>query len=253
MANDGSQRDGRGDGPVIAPARDEIDQFQRQRGNGSGLVPDVPDAGGSLGMGWKLTLLVLLLLVAALSTAAVQFYRQMQVANVQLADYETRVAALEKRLSVTDESLEQSGEAMQVKIRELDVEIRKLWDNVWKRSKEQLTAHEARLDKLDKTLASASATAEANKKQLASDRKTLEALNAQLAKSAKTENAVERIQGQMVTLQALAEGASDRSNALKSSIAKLEQRVKVNEEWVASINAFRRQMNAEIEALKQRP
>jgi chromosome segregation ATPase len=60
-----------------------------------------------------------------------------------LERYEGRIADLEDRLADTDEGMSQNAAVQAAKIRELDSEVRKLWDNVWKRSKERLGVLEA--------------------------------------------------------------------------------------------------------------
>ena len=60
--------------------------------------------------------------------------------------------------------------------------------------------------------------------------------------------------------QAEVERVADSLNRINLDLAKLEKRVAGNEEWVASVNAFRRQVNtslgelqATIRALQARP
>src|SRR5690606_9437288 len=112
--------------------------------------PAKVEAGGTRS-GTSPMLIVLLLLLVG--WGGWQQWQLLQAQQLQQA-YQARVADLEQRLSVTDESMSESSVAMQVKLKELDSEIRKLWDNVWKRSKEQLAEHDQQLGSLQKNLRS---------------------------------------------------------------------------------------------------
>ena len=81
------------------------------------------------------------LVVAAVACAwAWQLQQQLDQANVALVGYAERIGDLEARLSDTDEGMNQNATLQAAKIRELDTEVRKLWDNVWKKSKERRLA-----------------------------------------------------------------------------------------------------------------
>ena len=79
--------------------------------------------------------------VAGLGAWTYLLNEQLQSSRQQLTSAGDRLQVLEQRLSVTDESMSQSSVALQVKIKEMDGEIRKLWDNVWKRAKQDLAQH----------------------------------------------------------------------------------------------------------------
>jgi chromosome segregation ATPase len=52
------------------------------------------------------------------------------------------------------------------------------------------------------------------------------------------------------TNQAEVERVADRLNEINLALAKLERRVAGNEEWVASINVFRQQVNSSLSQLQ---
>jgi septal ring factor EnvC (AmiA/AmiB activator) len=47
------------------------------------------------------------------------------------------------------------------------------------------------------------------------------------------------------------ESANDKLNRINSQLAKLDQRIKGTEEWVESINGFRRQVLRDIDSLNK--
>ena len=55
---------------------------------------------------------------------------------------------------------------------------------------------------------------------------------------------LERLMSSAKANQAEVERVADTLNRINSDLAKLNKRVQGNEEWVGSINAFRRQINA---------
>ncbi len=241
--------------PKMAPAHDEIASYQRTKAKGSlaarlGEVPDVP--GGRGGGGVSTTILVFVVLVL-LATAglSVFLYQNLSLAEQSIDEYELRIADLERRLSVTDESMSESSVAMKVKVRELDSEIRKLWDNVWKKAKKDLAKHEARLNQQQQSIAKNEGFISSAKAQISKNDTVVAELTTQLAKAEKMQLMISSNQQKLNQQEALLERTTDKANALSSSINKLDRRVKETEEWVESINGFRRQVNRDLSALKQ--
>jgi DNA repair exonuclease SbcCD ATPase subunit len=93
-----------------------------------------------------------------------------------LERYEGRIAELEDRLADTDEGMSQNAAVQAAKIRELDSEVRKLWDNVWKRSKERLGVLEASSKRFASAIAANQQTIAATQQQLGKAREDLAAL-----------------------------------------------------------------------------
>ena len=157
--------------------------------------------------------------------------------------YERRIADLEDRLADTDEGMSQNAAVQAAKIRELDSEVRKLWDNVWKRSKE-------RLDKLEAGEKRAASS-------IAGNAQALEATQADLGKAMTDIAQLTRVAGDMERLmtssrnsQAEIERVADTLNAINLDLARLGKRVEGNEEWISAINAFRQSTNASISQLQ---
>ena len=230
----------------IKPDADDIQAFQRERRtrivDRLGDVPDVKGGGGgAIGGGWLQWLVILLLL-----GGAYYLYQQLDLAKAQLVLDEQRIMRLEKQLNITDESVSESSDQFQKQMEFLDTEIRKLWDNVWKRSKEQLAEHETKIGKLETSLASINkqfeslnAKVAAVEKNTAADKKELASLKVQLQK---TRDMAETNWSEIADLKA--------GGNVAEKVAKLESRVKANEEWLESVNAFRKQVNRDMTNLR---
>ena len=243
--------------PKIAPAHDEVASFQRARKKGKlasslGEVPDVP-AGAVAGSSALTKTVLALVVVGLIATAGGAGYLYMQLNKAQgvIDNYELRISALEQQLQVTDESMNESSVALKVKVRELDSEIRKLWDNVWKRSKERFAEQEAALEKHEKRLDEVQKFASSAQQQFDKTTQVVSGLTAQLKAAEQMKASVsansQQLKQQITSLEAVA----DKLNRLSSDLNKLDKRVAGNEEWVESINGFRRQVNREISTLKQ--
>jgi chromosome segregation ATPase len=241
-----TENDNLGGVPKITPSRDEIASFQRDKGRSMasrlGEVPDVASTGSSTTT--KVILAFATLAVLAALSWSMILHKKLGAAEQAIGRYEQRISGLENQLYVTDESMSESSVAMKVKIREMDSEIRKLWDNVWKKQKEQLAAHNKKLAQHDSFIA-------ANKKQLSNNQTVVMELTEQLASSRQVLVTVKSNQQRIASQEASLEGNSDKVNRLSSDIVKLTGRVKESEDWVDSINGFRRQVNRDICELKR--
>lgn len=242
--------------PKITPAHDEIASFQRTKARGAlaASIGDVPHVDGpamssSMIMKSTLTAVVLVLLVTA--GWAGYLHLKLQAAEQSIRNYDTRITDLERQLSVTDESMSESSVAMKVKLRELDSEVRKLWDNVWKKSKLQLAAHDASLAKQQSSIASNTAFIALAKQQLSKNELVVDGLSQQLKKSEQMKSQVTANQQAITRQNNIAEAAVDKANRVSKDVQKLSGRIKSTEEWIESINGFRRQVNRDIGALKQ--
>ena len=240
--------------PRMAPAHDEIASYQRNQAKGPlaaslGEVPDVPSEGGSSAPTGVLVLVILVLLSTA--GLAGYLYQKLGVAEHAIQDYELRISNLERRLSVTDESMSESSVAIKVKVRELDKEIRKLWDNVWKKSKQQFAAHDAQLKKHQQSIGEVDAFIATAKKQLSRNAVVVTGLSTQLAKAEKMQSSVTANKRALGQQEARYESTIDKLNLLDSQVKTMSRRLKGTEEWVDSINGFRRQVNRDIGSLKK--
>ncbi|WP_372749937.1 hypothetical protein [Litorivivens sp.] len=231
----------------IRPEADEIQAYQRERRTRMvdriGDVPAVSSEGGGsrVGGGWLMWLVIVVLL-----GGAYYLYKQLDIALAQQTLDQQRILRLEKQLNVTDESVSETSDQFQKQMEFLDTEIRKLWDNVWKRSKQQLADHETKIEAMEKTLASLNTQfASLNTKIAAAEKATagykseLDTLKAQLDK---TRAMTEAHRGQIADLKA--------GGNMAEKVAKLEARIQSNEEWLESVNAFRKQVNRDLANLR---
>ena len=240
----------------IKPAHDEIASYQRSTARGKlasslGAVPEVSNPPGS---GAPKGLLILFLVVAMLTAAFSGYlFFQLQSAQQTIQNYELRITDLERQLSVTDESMSESAVAMKVKLRELDSEIRKLWDNVWKKSKQRLAAHETTLAEHEKKIAAADNFITSATQQFSESRQMVQGMKNQLEKAERVQSLVSTNQLVISQQEQALESTADKVNRSASDIVKLRRRIKETEEWIESINSFRKQVNRDLNAIKQSP
>ncbi|TDG12980.1 hypothetical protein E2F43_12250 [Seongchinamella unica] len=184
------------------------------------------------------------MVVAAVACAwAWQLQEQMKQTGAELEAYETRIADLEARLSDTDEGMSQNAAVQAAKIRELDSEVRKLWDNVWKKSKERLGTLEAASKSHGSKIA-------ANEKALGSLKSRVDSAAGDLAKLKNVSGDLSRLMSSAKSNQAEVERVADTLNRINLDLAKLNRQVKSNEEGLRATDAFRRQVLASINDLE---
>jgi chromosome segregation ATPase len=157
--------------------------------------------------------------------------------------YERRISDLEDRLADTDEGMSQNAAVQAAKIRELDTEVRKLWDNVWKRSKERLGKLEASEKRFDNAIA-------ANQQALDATQADLGKALTDIAQLTRVASDMERLMTSSRTSQAEVERVADALNSLNLELARYSKRVESNEEAIRAIDAFRRSTSANIDQLR---
>jgi chromosome segregation ATPase len=170
--------------------------------------------------------------VAAIACAwAWQLQEQLQRSGELMSQYEQRISDLEDRLSDTDEGLSQNTATMAVKIRELYSEVDKLWAarNVQK-----------------KEIATLKGQSAANTKSLSSAKAQLKNAASDLAKLKNVAGDLQRLMSSAKSNQSEVERVADSLNRMNLEFSKLGKRVQSNEEWVGSVNAFRRQVNTAL-------
>ena len=236
-------------------AHDEIASFQRTQAKGllANRLGEVPEVGGAGATSTVIKFILTLVVLVLLATAALAAYlhQKLQIAEKSLQNYELRIGDLERRLMVTDESMDQSSAAMKVKLRELDSEVRKIWDNVWKKSKQRfaendvlLKQHSASINSIDAYIASA-------KQQMTQRDNAVAGLTKQLKQAQQLQAQVTENQRLLKQQEKSLAAVADKTNRISADTGKLDRRVKATEEWVESINGFRRQVNRDIGDLTQ--
>ncbi|RLQ21447.1 hypothetical protein DWB85_12855 [Seongchinamella sediminis] len=184
------------------------------------------------------------MVIAAVACAwAWQLQEQLKQTGNELQAYEGRIADLEARLSDTDEGMSQNAAVQAAKIRELDSEVRKLWDNVWKKSRE-------RLGQLEAASKSYSSKIAANEKTIADVKARADSAAGDLAKLKNVSGDLSRLMSSAKSNQAEVERVADTLNSINLDLARLNRQVKTNEEGLRATDAFRRQVMASISDLE---
>ncbi len=233
--------------PRISLTLDEEDLVRRPP-PGSDKAPPPPAQGGG---GTGFVLFVLTVLVLALAAGGYFLFEQLQQSRKQLELAQQRLDSLESRLSSADESLEENSLTTSVKLKELDSEVRKLWDNVWKKQKETLAEHEAQLAKNEKRLVAIEAQGKKNEelvgramKGYQADRETMTSM------AGKLDRVIAQAEVNRNTLLDVNKQLS-AGGSLDARVNALEKRVGQTEDWLDSVNAFRTQVNRDIDALRR--
>jgi chromosome segregation ATPase len=193
------------------------------------------------------------LVVAAVACAwAWQLQEALQQSSFAMEKADQRISDLEDRLADTDEGLSQNTASMAVKISESQSEIRKLWDDRKKTNPKIL--------KLTGDAANAGRKIGAAQKSMAATQTQLSAVSADVTKLKSVAGELDRLMTSAKSNQAEVERVADDLNRINLEYAKVDKRVKGNEEWLASVNAFRGQVNsaltrmqADIRALQATP
>jgi chromosome segregation ATPase len=171
-----------------------------------------------------------------------QLQTMLEVAQTQLKATQARVADMEALLSDTDETVNKSAAAMGAQLRLLDTEVRKLWD-----ARKVSNASLLRLEKgavtQEKQITGLNNKSTAQQTRLDTMEQSLSALT-QVAGD------LERLAANAQRAQTDVERLADGVNKANLERAALRKQVESNAEWIESINAFRRQVNANITALE---
>jgi chromosome segregation ATPase len=227
--------------PPIVPSRDEVaarsgNRKSRARSGNGGER----SAGTSL---FARLFIAIALVVAAVACAwAWQLQQELLVANERLEDYSRRIGGLEDLLSDTDESMNQSSAVMSAQLKNLDSEMRKLWD--------ARKSSNGKIAKLEKGAKSRSSQVSKLGKTDTDTTTRLAALVADVETLSAVADDLERLLANAKTNEAQLERLSDDVNRFNLESAKLQKRVAANEEWVESINGFRKQVNRKLVELQ---
>lgn len=236
--------------PSMVPSRDDERGSggrsrggSSRRGSGSRRGGQKETSSGGAGILARLFITVALVVAAVACAWAWQLQQKLQGAEQAMVGYDQRISDLEDRLSDTDEGMAQSTQVQAVKIRELDKEVRKLWDNVWKSTK-------ARLEKLEATDEKRAPQISSLQGDMKNVQAQLEAASADLVKLKGVAGDLSRLMGSAKANQTEVERVADSLNRIELEMNRLSKRVQTNEEWVGSINAFRKQVNASLLELR---
>ncbi|MEE4662005.1 MAG: hypothetical protein V2J89_16165 [Halieaceae bacterium] len=228
--------------PSMVPARDEV--ASRQARGAARNKRATSSSEGGAGLLARLFICIALVVAAVACAWAWQLQQSLERSDKLLLEYETRIADLEARLSDTDEGLNESAAAMSVKIKELYSEVDKLWASAWRRNKAKIADLEASRDALNNKLATLEKTDAAYSSQLKS-------LGGDLQKLRDVAGDLDRLITTADANQALLERLGDDVSRAALETSRLQKRLQDAEEWQASVDAFRRQVNQTLLELRQ--
>lgn len=215
---------------TFAPARDEV--ASRAKGGRKKPSSRQGSSGSSI-----VTIVALIVAFAALG--ATLFLWEQGQRHVKLLDTaEQRIVTLENQLISTGDELNQSDAAVRVQLNLLDKEVRRLEQNRRK--------HKAAIDKTEKL----SVALDKRTKSLAANTKDAQTQLTVLAAS--VDDLVvdsEQLAADLSKLNNLQQASSNIKKLQQENVS-LDARIKSNEEWLASINAFRQQVNKRLNELQ---
>ena len=206
----------------------------------------------SIGLIWKFLVLILM---CGLGGLGYFFIEQTE----RLSQLQGRFDELEAKIVSTDESLNESGTALAVKLKDqgetLDKhwsEIKKLWGVSHDRNRKKIEAQE-------KTLAAQSNTVKNLQASMSARKKEITTLTGKVDKASQSMETVVNsslaAKLEMNDLVGQSQQINDQVNNLEKSFESLKQnlntRVADNEEAINAIDAYRLQVNRDIQLLKQ--
>ena len=226
------QESDRLDMPNVRPARDELGR----RNTATHRDLSGSSAGSTL-LGW-----IAMLVAGAAIAAAYYLWQNLNLMADDLSLAANRIASLESQLINTGDELNQSDAAVRVSLKAVDTEVRRLEQN--------RRVHKTSLDKHEKSIGSLSASLKEQKKTASSLSASLKSTTAQLTSlSAEIDEMSEVLSGGSIAEQReQLQNTITKLNQLIRNVEQLETRVAANEEWVDSINAFRKQVNQQLNA-----
>ena len=208
-----------------------------------GAIPArAPRTEAAMGLTARLVLTIALAVAGIACGWAWQLQTALDDAQRQQKLTQGRVADLEALLSDTDETVNKSAAAMGAQLRLLDTEVRKLWD-ARKISNGKLTKLEKTAVTQERQLTNLNNKAMRQAEQLATAQSELAALT-------KVAGDLERLAASAQRAQTDVERLADGLNKSNLERSALRKQVESNAEWIESINAFRRQVNANIAELE---
>lgn len=208
-----------------------------------GAIPArAPRTEAAMGLTARLVLTIALAVAGIACGWAWQLQTALDDAQRQQKLTQGRVADLEALLSDTDETVNKSAAAMGAQLRLLDTEVRKLWD-ARKISNGKLTKLEKTAVTQEKQITNLNNKATRQAEQLALAQSELAALT-------KVAGDLERLAASAQRAQTDVERLADGLNKSNLERSALRKQVESNAEWIESINAFRRQVNANIAELE---
>ncbi|MEY2908217.1 MAG: hypothetical protein RLZZ602_740 [Pseudomonadota bacterium] len=197
----------------------------------------------------RIVLTVALVAAAVACAWAFQLQKTLEQANADARLLGARVADLEALLSDTDESVEKSAAALGAQLKVVDTETRRLeqrrreMDEEIKKLQKANTSQQAVMGQLEPRIAKAEG-------EIIQVNNGVSGLKTDLATLKKAADDLEQLSKTAKDAQINMERIADNVNKANLDQAALTKRVATNEEWIESINAFRKQVNGNINRLE---
>ena len=208
-----------------------------------GAIPArAPRTEAAMGLTARLVLTIALAVAGIACGWAWQLQTALDDAQRQQKLTQGRVADLEALLSDTDETVNKSAAAMGAQLRLLDTEVRKLWD--------ARKISNGKLTKLEKTAVTQEKQITILNNKAIRQAEQLALAQSELAALTKVAGDLERLAASAQRAQTDVERLADGLNKSNLERSALRKQVESNAEWIESINAFRRQVNANIAKLE---
>ena len=231
-------RDDLNDIPSFAANRDEAVSLAPR-----GAIPArAPRGEAAMGLTARLVLTIALAVAGIACGWAWQLQTLLDESQRQQKMTQGRVADLEALLSDTDETVNKSAAAMGAQLRLLDTEVRKLWD--------ARKISNGKLTKLEKTAVTQEKQITNLNNKTSTQTEQLSSMQSELAALTKVAGDLERLAASAQRAQTDVERLADGLNRSNLERSALRKQVESNAEWIESINAFRRQVNANIAELE---
>ena len=225
----------------------EIPSFAARRDEAVDSAPRnaIPSRGReSAGLSGASQFFLTLSFIAVCGLSAYAWYSYQLIGELTADQSRTgkQVQSLENLLTDTDETVTKSAAAMGAQLNLLDSEVRKLWD--------ARKVANRKVSNLEKADMSTEATFQTLKDNGFRQKKTLDVLTADLRELQTLSADIERLAVSARQIQSDVERLADDVNRANLERASLGNRVTANEEWVASINGFRKQVNTNVNQLR---
>lgn len=234
----------------IAPDKDEVVARQQRSANRPPRPPTAPPPSGrppAGGGGSGLAVFALILALIGLGGSGFLAWKFLE-AEQELLSSEARIADLERRLDITYDESADSLEAIQAKLQWADSEIRKLWGVSHDTNRGNITRNREQIEALRGELTSARSETGTVKSALEEVTKSVADVRSNLASLKAGVDSVAEHQRRLQNL----EESLDRVNDRVAQLMGLPNRVKSNEEAIEAIDAYRRSINRDLLAIKER-
>lgn len=237
--------------PTLSGIVPEKDNQEPRPARGGNRPPPtyMPPPSENAGPGF-VAVLALLLAFVGIGVSG-YFAWQFTESQKELVEARQRIAGLETRLNIDSDESSQTLDQIQDKLKWADSEIRKLWGVSQDTNRKRIVANEdninnltRKLGQVEKDTAAARSTATNMRAELQA---SIDSLKGDLSKAREALGTLESSAGNLSSLR----DSIDRVAQQMPGLRDLAGRVKTNEEAIAAIDSYRRNINRDILQLKE--